>query len=261
MEAILDHAELRRRSIDGLGFEIRAFGSGSPGARVIDRPGLLASVCPATPDRSIFNSVLLDGEGEPEAVLDELAGIYEQQGVRAWTAWVPPGAPDRLPALLRARGHLLDGEPRTMALALDELTGGAVGPEGLEAAPGERTVVTEINDRAYGYEGPAFRSALAAPSEPPIEWAVARVGGLAVSCAGTIAAGDDLVVTGVATLPDHRGRGIAGALLQSMLSAGSRRGCRSASLQASPSGAPVYTRLGFRDFGSFQLWERRPAGA
>ena len=49
----------------------------------------MAAVCPATPDRSIFNSVLAIGAGALAAAYDELEGIYEDAGVRAWTVWVP----------------------------------------------------------------------------------------------------------------------------------------------------------------------------
>ena len=34
-------------------------------------------------------------------------------------------------------------------------------------------------------------------------------------------------------------------------------GCESASLQSTAMGQPVYARLGFRDFGTIQMWEKR----
>ena len=53
----LDQAELRRRAVHGVAEEIAVFGAGAPDSRLIRRDGLVASVVPATPQRSIFNSV------------------------------------------------------------------------------------------------------------------------------------------------------------------------------------------------------------
>jgi predicted GNAT family acetyltransferase len=64
-------------------------------------------------------------------------------------------------------------------------------------------------------------------------------------------------VSAVATLPEHRGRGLAGALISRLLAAAGERGARTGSLQASKAGAPVYERLGFADIGFVELWEQR----
>ena len=64
-------------------------------------------------------------------------------------------------------------------------------------------------------------------------------------------------MTGVATPPEHRGRGIAGWLLRRALGEAREEGMASASLQATRAGAPLYERLGFADFGFVEMWELR----
>jgi len=65
------------------------------------------------------------------------------------------------------------------------------------------------------------------------------------------------VVTGVATPPEHRGRGIASWLLTSVLAEKAASGMATASLQATKAGAPLYERMGFADFGYIEMWELR----
>jgi GNAT superfamily N-acetyltransferase len=251
-----DHSELRRRSIEGLRAELSAFGSGAPGSRLLELPGLIAAVAPATPERSIFNSVWA---ADPASLLDrheQLVELYAEAGVRAWTVWVDPEADPPREELVR-RGHVLDGEPRVMALALERLPIEPAGAATLAVETGDPGDCTRVNDLAYGIEGPGWEAVLSGTTEPPLHWWAVREEGRTVSCLATAEQGDDVVVTGVATLPEARGRGLAGALLHHALRDAAARGMRTSSLQASAAGAPVYTRLGFADLGAIELWERR----
>jgi GNAT superfamily N-acetyltransferase len=254
MGARIDDAELRRRAIAGLRDEVEAFGSGHPDSRLIRRDGLLASLTPVSPQRSLFNSVYYEDAGALRGELEALAEAYEAGGIAAWTVWVPDE--DRETAeLLAGRGHVLDAEPRAMALDLDDLAPEPAAPEGVESRPGEPATGAELNDRAYGYGPDAFRAALG--RETSLRWHVAHQGEEPVSCVATIEVGDDCCVTGVATPPEHRGRGIASWLLCRALREARERGARSASLQATKAGAPIYERLGFRDLGYIEMWELR----
>jgi GNAT superfamily N-acetyltransferase len=250
----IDEGELRRRAIEGIRDEVEAFGSGAPDSQLIRYEGLLASLTPAAPQRSLFNSAFYD---EPAALMREyeaLAETYDAAGVRAWTIWVPDE--DRETArLLAERGHQLDAEPRVMALELAQPVGVQAPPAGIELGPVEPPIAAELNDRAYGYEEDAFRAAVA--GETTIRWHGAYLDGEPVSCVGTIAAGDDCCVTGVATPPEHRGRGIASWLLLRAIAAAREAGAVTASLQATKAGAPIYERLGFVDFGFVEMWELR----
>ena len=69
-------------------------------------------------------------------------------------------------------------------------------------------------------------------------------------------AGDVLGVFNVATVPGARGRGVGRAVTLAALRDGAAAGCRMAVLQASEMGHPVYERLGFRDFGAYDIYVR-----
>jgi GNAT superfamily N-acetyltransferase len=60
----------------------------------------------------------------------------------------------------------------------------------------------------------------------------------------------------VGTLPEVRGRGIARAMTLTALLTGRRLGYRIGALQATELGLPVYRRLGFREFSSFELYSQ-----
>lgn len=250
----IDETELRRRAVEGIRDEVEAFAAGGAGSRLLRPDGLIASLAPATPQRSLFNSVYYDDPAALAAELDGLAELYDSHGVRAWTVWVPDS--DRETArLLAGRGHALDAEPRAMAMELADLDAEAPAPDGVEAAAVGAPACAELNDRAYGYGPDGFRAGLA--GETAIRWHGAFAAGEAVGCLGTIEVGDDCCVTGVATPPEHRGRGIASWLLLQVLAEAREAGMRTASLQATRAGAPLYERLGFRDFGFVEMWELR----
>lgn len=266
----LDERELRRRAVYGSRDEVEAFGSGAPDSLLLRREGVLAAVVPSAPQRSVFNSVSYESSEALAAMLDELQEAYLSSGVKAWTVWVPDH--DRATAeLLGSRGHKLDGAPRAMAIDLANLSSEPRRPEGIEvrgsgvgeaagpgpAEKGEVAIVAELNDRAYGYGPDGFRAAFVRPTA--IRWSIAFQGEEPLGCVGTIAVGDGCCVSGVATPPEHRGRGIAGWLLWDALDRARRAGLRTASLRASKAGAGVYERLGFADAGFVEMWELREA--
>lgn len=246
--------QLRGRAFDSVRAEVESFGSGHPDSSLIRREGLLAAVTPAAPRRSVFNSVVYEDPAVLAAELDALAETYEARGIGAWTVWVPDR--DRETArLLAERGHLLDAAPRAMAIGLADLGPLPAAPPGIEAGPGEVALATALNDRAYGYDEGAFAAAVT--GETALRWHVAYEGETPVASVGTIAFGDDCCVTGVATHPDHQGRGIATWLMVRALAEAREGGARTASLRATRAGAPIYARLGFLDLGFVEMWELR----
>lgn len=250
----IDEKELRRRAIDGVRSEVEAFGSAAPDSRLIRRDGLLAAIVTACPQRSLFNSVFYDDPSAPARDYDELAKTYDAAGVCAWTVWVPDEDRDTA-RLLAARGPTMDAAPRAMSMDLADLRIDPAPPPGVEPGSIEPALAAELNDRAYGYGNDGFRAGLA--GETAIRWFGAYVGGEPACCVGTIEIGDDCCVTGVATPPEYRGRGIASWLMQRTLAGSREEGALTASLQATKAGAPIYERLGFADFGFIEMWELR----
>ena len=61
------------------------------------------------------------------------------------------------------------------------------------------------------------------------------------------------------TLEAARGRGLATSLMRRALADARERGCTTTTLVATKMGHPVYARLGYRDLGRVQMWERRRA--
>lgn len=186
--------------------------------------------------------------------IDGVREEVEAFGSAAWTVWVPDE--DRQSAeLLAGRGHLLDAAPRAMALDMADLQAEPPAPLGIEPGSIEPLVAAGLNDRAYGYGEDGFRAGLAGSTT--IRWYGAYADDEPVCCVGTIEAGDDCRVTGVATPPEFRGSGIASWLMLRALAEAREQGAFTASLQASKLGTPIYLRLGFADLGFIEMWELR----
>jgi predicted acetyltransferase len=63
----------------------------------------------------------------------------------------------------------------------------------------------------------------------------------------------------ISTIPDYRGKGIGRFVTAEPLRIASEEGYKTAILQASLQGAPVYRHLGFDSFGVIPLYVRTPA--
>ena len=249
-EAALD---IQRRSLMGFA---RVLGSGDSGSRVWGRDGVVASVVPAVPHRSIVNSVAYRDPESLSAALEGLATTYDEAGVSAWTVWVPEDDHD-VARMLASAGHVLDAQPTAMIAELATLAT----PDGdgldwdAEADPAE---LGRINDLAYGWPEGTFGGAIGLFGEiDGLRIYRARAGGEPVCVVGTYDEGDDLSVYFVATLPEHRGRGLARRLLHLALAEARERGMATSSLQSTKMGYPVYERLGYEPICRLQMWERR----
>jgi len=235
----------------------RLLAEGSSGGRLWEDGGVQVAIVPVAPDRSVFNSVFYRDSERLLGSLDEIARAYREAGVRAWTVWVPEGDADTAAALERA-GHKLDAEPRDMGMALSELREpDAETDTDVELAEREDyAAMARLNETAYGYPEGEFRAVAEAPM-PGLRIYFASLGGEDVSTLGIWPHDGDAVVIWVATAPEARGRGISTRLLARALADARDQGLSTTTLQATKLGRPIYERLGYRDFGAVQMWERR----
>lgn len=228
-----------------------------PRGMVLELDGVLAAVDPDRPTRSVFNSVVYDGADALEAALPELARIYDEAGVEAWTVWVSPWDAARLGPVLQEAGHALDASPELMVARAEEIAAPA-DHEVVEVDPG---ACGTLNDVAYGLEPDTLGGAMARFTGAPVRWwGVEGEGGL-LTCAATFEHDGDCWITFVATHPEARGRGLAGAAIAAGVADAARRGCTSTTLEATQLGRPAYRRIGFREQGAIEMWERRRPAA
>jgi GNAT superfamily N-acetyltransferase len=249
----MDDRELAERPYMSLWPFCRMLARASQTARLEEGDGVIAAVTPATPERSVTNSVAYEDAMALERALDSLADLYTEAGVRAWTVWAraEDGEAKRV---LETAGHRLDATPAGMALKLSGFARSPSPALDLDRDP-EPEVIGDINDAAYGWDGDFGRAFARRPEG--LHLYAARIDGRAVACAATVHEGDDCGVYLVATRPEARGGGLAADLMTVALNDAREAGCETASLQSTAMGKPVYLRLGFRDLGPLEMWERR----
>jgi GNAT superfamily N-acetyltransferase len=243
--------QLNRASLEKL---IRTIAAGSEGARLLERDGVIGVVAPAVPQRSVFNSVVYDDAGALAAARDELAAEFEAAGC-AWTVWAPERDTEAA-ALLESAGHRLDGAPRAMAMELEGLEEPDL--SGLDwTGEGEIEPMGRINDLAYGYPVGTFAAGLGPDRHDDARIYLAAVDGEPAATVMTLDEDEDCGIYCVATLEQARGKGLCAALMRQAAWEGRRRGCATATLQATRMGAPVYERVGYGDHGAIEMWEYR----
>ena len=248
-------ADAHGRMLNSMRAFYRLIGRSSEGAHVIELDGVIGSVCPAVPERSLPNSVVYETEDALITALPELTRRYDEAGIGAWTVWTPE-ADRRAAETLADAGHVLDADPAGMVLGLGELTEPA---DDLDHRTGDdlMPVVASINDRSYPFEGTPFSDFSSDHPHGVTRNYVAYADGEPACALMILPVDGDASVWDVATLPEARGRGLTTRLLRRALWDARAEGCDISTLQATKLGEPVYARLGYRSHGAFQMWERR----
>jgi GNAT superfamily N-acetyltransferase len=246
------------RMLASMRFFFPSVAVGTEGYRVAELDGVLATVTPMVPDRSLPNSVVYESEQQLEAALGEVARIYEDAGVRAWTVWTP-GFHERARSVLADAGHVLDANPEAMILDLAQVEP----PREEDPEPDPEPTASDlglINDRAYGLTETFTVMMGDGPLDPASAY-IARVNGKPAASVVTSHHQGDCAIWWVAVTPEARGRGLSAGLMRRALAAGRERGCETSTLQATKMGQPVYERLGYRGLGPIEMWEQRKPAA
>lgn len=120
-----------------------------------------------------------------------------------------------------------------------------------------RHALADVNAHAYDVPVAQARQAVAGASlwDTPLYGAVASVDGAPASVAFCLPVEDTLYVGFVATLAEHRGRGLAEAVMRRCLADGAAAtGITRTALHATPDGYPVYLRMGYRPVDDFLVF-------
>ena len=253
--AIHDHCRVLDRLLPSLSSFLREFALASPGGSALERSGVTGGIVPEMPDRSVVNAVVYEDAGELESQLGGVAGAYDEAGVDAWGVWAHE-SDDRARGALEAAGSVFDSEPMVMGRELAGME--EPGPDELDLVTDpDVAAVSEVLMPVYGWE--RFDTAM--------RWYdgyhpyLALVDGRPAATLGVHDHDGDAYVTWVGTIEDARGRGLASLLMRRALVDARERGCTTTTLIATRMGHPVYARLGYREFGRLQMWERRKPAA
>jgi GNAT superfamily N-acetyltransferase len=114
-----------------------------------------------------------------------------------------------------------------------------------------------VNDAAYGDTSGLFARAMSALPADTGHMYLAKVDGRPASFVLVHDDAENCEFWIAATIPEARGRGLLSGLLHRALLDARERGCTTSTTQATKMGEPVYERLGYRKFGTIEMWERR----
>jgi ribosomal protein S18 acetylase RimI-like enzyme len=225
------------------------------GARFERRSDLIVLTCPGVPIPQ-FNGawVVDDSEAAVDALAEAVAEV-EATGARPWVQTRSGHERTRRRALelglrqsLSSPGMLM--EPGDLVEPSAEIVIGLVGDSDADAA-------SEILAISFGATKEIYESVCRLlQSANEVSWYAGRVCGAIVSTAIGVTAEGATGVFGVATAPEHRGRGYGAALTARAVRDGFSAGSALAYLQASEIGHGVYRRLGFRDVEEYVLMTR-----
>ena len=228
---------------------------GSEGASVERVQGATVGLFPAGPERGIYNNAVLErglDESEAAEAVVAIKQLYADARVDRYAVWAHESEAAAIAELIE-RGFGVDTWTRAMAMPLDEI---ATEPPRIELGPSEwaehlRYLQAEGVPEGLleGVDGDVFHVL------------VARLDGESVATAIAYDHEGDCGVYNTGTFTRARRRGLGTALTALHLHNARRRGCETASLQATEIAQGVYAGVGFRDLGRFiEYVPERPPG-
>jgi GNAT superfamily N-acetyltransferase len=226
----------------------------SPGARLIRSPAAIAAVFPSW--EPLNNAIMLGAPDSTAAAVtaSQLASTYTKAGIDTWAFWVPScttdlDAPDDLSGV---GGLKRDTTTLVMRTTLRS---------GLRRHDGVVRASIAAATRAAG-DGPVRIEDLGEPAGGPglTGWVMIH-DDVAVAGAWSFLHESDCGIYTVGTLPEWRRRGLARALMEHVLAHAHHRRARTATLQSTRMGQPLYESLGFEPVGRYEEWVSRAAAS
>jgi ribosomal protein S18 acetylase RimI-like enzyme len=232
----MDPDLLAARSILGFAETLARLGrSGVRGATEVREPAAIGARVPWAADNHWIDAAVVPAGATAPAPSDVLPHCL-------WSARDAPGG----------WTALADTAMPCMALELEAAAADATAERPSPA------VVGALNDEAYGQSDRLAPLLAALPEGDGVAHHGLRVDGEWACVAVSLTLGDDVSIQYVATPQRFRRRGLATALLRAILADAYAAGARTATLQASPDGQPVYERLGFRTVATLRGFARDP---
>jgi ribosomal protein S18 acetylase RimI-like enzyme len=182
------------------------------------------------------------------------ATFYRHRGLPPTFKLTDAALPENLDEYLAERGFRVDAPVLIMTRALGP--GGAPIPH-LPAEPApEWLAVNAAVPSHYGAAPEAFLELLGR-IRPPAAFATHHTGGEAAAIGMAVADGEWVGLFEIGTVPEHRRRGRATAVVEDLMAWGAGRGARTAYLQVMEENAParaLYEDLGFAE--AYRYWYR-----
>ncbi len=232
------------------------------------------AVTPGAPDLTYVYGLRVEDAGRVEACLDQLQAEIQARGGTGARVSVPPdSSPADLGDRLRRRGY----RPRD---ATDVLTFELRGPDGAERLPAFREpegyVIREVASEAEFAECSRLQSAIFGSAPPPPATYEALVqefrdrqretghserflvwdGATAVGLGSYQLVGPVARFWGSGVVPEHRQRGLYGAVVRTRCASAAARGAELVLVTARRgTSGPILRRHGFRDHGELRVFD------
>jgi GNAT superfamily N-acetyltransferase len=233
----LEARELFDRSVVTLIQSWRYLASGSPGAEVVETDGAAIAVFVHSPDREFLNNAVLAREIENlGATLETIERTYAEHGIEHFAVWVHESE-EAAAKEVKARGYGFETSTRTMAMPISELADVDM----------SKLDLIELSQADF-WEVDALLPEL---SPQGAHFCVSRFNGENAAKLMAFDHDGDCGVYMVETAESARRQGLATALSAYAVGEARKRGCETASLQATEMAEGVYARVGFRDLGRF----------
>ncbi len=253
--------ELARRADEHFCGAMEQIARAMPGGEVGER-GPIALAVSGSPIAMFNLAFVRDPLFAPEAQIAEATAHFERRRlpfVMALRAGVDPEAESVMPRM----GLSLVATMPSMVLDPLELppdeyaprSSGELELRGLSADDYEAFI--GLQEEGFGMAGPAARD-LFSPGllSRPNRAFVGAVDGRVVVSGVLVSTGKVAGVYNIATAADARRRGYGGSMTRHVLQAGRVAGCEMGALQSSQMGRAIYTRMGFREVGSYLIYGR-----